>query len=108
MHTLGHIYAEGNVQVSVLPYVRVLMEADASTERRPLILARKARRLRQTTGDLRYVAPFELAQKPTLTGTLYQTLAKPFVLFCHEPALIAVTVHLSVSDDYSSCTRHGV
>ncbi|RDX54679.1 MFS general substrate transporter [Lentinus brumalis] len=62
---------------------------------RPLLLARKAERMRRETGDPRYRAPFELLQKPTLLARLYATLAKPFVLFVREPALIAVTVYLS-------------
>ena len=67
------------------------------TSGRPLILARKAQRLRRETGDSRYQARFELAQKSTIAGTLYQTLAKPFVMFVREPALIATTIYLAVS-----------
>ncbi len=63
----------------------------------PLLLARKAERIRRETGDPRYRASFELLQKPTLLARLHTTLAKPFVLFAREPALIAVTVYLSVS-----------
>ncbi|TBU39222.1 MFS general substrate transporter [Dichomitus squalens] len=62
---------------------------------RPIILARKAQRLRNETGDPRYRAPFELVQKSTIAATLYKTLAKPFVMFVHEPALIATTAYLS-------------
>lgn len=65
--------------------------------RSPLLLARKAERLRRETGDQSYRAPFELVQKQTFRARLHATLSKPFVLFIREPALITVTVYLSVS-----------
>ncbi|RPD78920.1 MFS general substrate transporter [Lentinus tigrinus ALCF2SS1-7] len=60
----------------------------------PLLLARKAELHRKETRDPRYQAQFELVQKQTLVARLHATLAKPFVLFVREPALIAVTLYL--------------
>lgn len=68
--------------------------------RRPVLLVRKAQRLRKTTGDERYYAPLEL-KKMTFGKRLESILAKPFVLLIREPMLIAVTIYQSVSP--SSC-----
>ncbi|KAI0360521.1 MFS general substrate transporter [Trametes cingulata] len=60
----------------------------------PAILVRKARRLRETTGDCRYRAPAELESKMTVGATCYHILAKPLVICSREPVLIAVNVYL--------------
>ena len=64
---------------------------------RPIILARKAARLREETKDPRFKAPLELVRKPTLCGRLRETLAKPFVIFVCEPMLIAIALYMAVS-----------
>ncbi|TBU61135.1 MFS general substrate transporter [Dichomitus squalens] len=62
---------------------------------RPILLTRKAKRLRKETGDVRYQAPLELVQSPKLSGRLHDTLAKPFIMFLLEPMLIATTMYLA-------------
>ncbi|KAM5533539.1 hypothetical protein V8D89_012755 [Ganoderma adspersum] len=61
----------------------------------PIILARRAARLREETKDPRFKAPLELVQKPTLCGRLRETLAKPFVIFVREPMLIAIAFYMT-------------
>jgi len=60
----------------------------------PVLLAKKAERLRKETGDLRYYAPME-KQKLTLTQRLEHVLAKPFLILVREPMLIAITAYMS-------------
>lgn len=67
----------------------------------PIILLRKARRLRRETGDNRWKAPIETMQQPSLYGRLENTLGKPFKILFQEPMLIAVTAYMSVSCEKS-------
>lgn len=60
----------------------------------PVILVRKARRIREESGDSRYYAPLEALRIPFKTR-LKRILAKPFLLFLHEPMLVAMTVYVS-------------
>ena len=62
---------------------------------RPILLERKAARLRAQTGDARYHSPLELTQRHSLAGRLAQTFTRPFVVFVREPTLIATTVYLA-------------
>ncbi|KAL0951355.1 hypothetical protein HGRIS_008059 [Hohenbuehelia grisea] len=61
---------------------------------RPILLVRKARRLRKETGDERYWAPLE-KQSRTVAQTLEHTLARPFKILFREPMLIAITLYMS-------------
>jgi hypothetical protein len=62
----------------------------------PVLLARKATRLRKETGDNRYYAPKEV-DKPDIGRRLYNILAMPFKILFLEPMLIAIVVYQSVS-----------
>lgn len=60
----------------------------------PIILVRKARRIRKETGSAKYVAPLELVPlKPK--ELLRATLLKPFIMLASEPMLLAITVYIS-------------
>jgi len=62
----------------------------------PVLLARKAERIRKETGDSRYYAPKEV-DKPDIGPRLYNILAMPFKILFLEPMLIAIVVYQSVS-----------
>ena len=62
---------------------------------RPVLLVRKAERLRKETGDPRYWAPLE-RNKPTLSQRFQRVFTRPFSILIHEPMLIAITVYMSV------------
>lgn len=62
----------------------------------PVLLARKAQRIRKETGDERYYAPIEARNVP-IGRRLYNILAMPFKILFLEPMLIAITVYMSVS-----------
>jgi len=66
----------------------------------PVLLVRKAERMRKETGDSRYYAPKE-ANKPDIGQRLYNILAMPFKILFLEPMLIAIVIYQSVSS-YSS------
>ena len=69
----------------------------------PVLLVRKAQRLRKETGDSRYYAPKEV-NKPSIGQRLYNILAMPFKILFLEPMLIAIVVYQSVSSRSSpSC-----
>jgi hypothetical protein len=71
----------------------------------PVLLARKAERIRKETGDNRYYAPKEV-DKPTIGRRLYNILALPFKILFLEPMLIAIVVYQSVSSYSPSFHRH--
>ncbi|KAH9982597.1 major facilitator superfamily domain-containing protein [Lactifluus volemus] len=60
----------------------------------PVLLAKKAQRIRKETGDNRYYAPSE-AKKITTRDRLYNILAMPFKILFLEPMLIAITIYQS-------------
>ena len=70
----------------------------------PVLLVRKAERMRKETGDGRYYAPME-ANKLDIGQRLYKILAMPFKILFLEPMLIAIVVYQSVSS-YSSHFFH--
>jgi hypothetical protein len=72
----------------------------------PVLLARKAERIRKETGDNRYYAPKEV-DKPDIGRRLYNILAMPFKILFLEPMLIAIVVYQSVSG-YSRPSRRYV
>ncbi|KAI0257436.1 major facilitator superfamily domain-containing protein [Lactifluus subvellereus] len=60
----------------------------------PVLLVKKARRIRKDTGDTRYYAPME-ANKTTIGRRLYNILAMPFKILFLEPMLITITIYQS-------------
>ncbi|SNX82858.1 probable mfs-multidrug-resistance transporter [Melanopsichium pennsylvanicum] len=60
----------------------------------PIILRKKASRIRKETGDDRYKAPIELV-KIELKDRLNKTLLKPFIMLGQEPMLLVMTIYLS-------------
>ncbi|KIK50280.1 hypothetical protein GYMLUDRAFT_51297 [Collybiopsis luxurians FD-317 M1] len=60
----------------------------------PIILVKKARRMRKETGDSNYYAPKELDKK-TLGQQVEHVLARPFRMLFEEPMLLAATVYMS-------------
>lgn len=63
---------------------------------RPVLLVRKAKRLRKETGDDRYWAPLE---RNTMSkgARIMHVLGRPFAILAKEPMLIAITLYMSVS-----------
>jgi hypothetical protein len=61
----------------------------------PVLLVKRAQRIRKETGDSRYYAPME-ANKTTIGRRLYNILAMPFKILFLEPMLITITVYQSV------------
>ncbi|KAI0031996.1 MFS general substrate transporter [Vararia minispora EC-137] len=60
----------------------------------PVLLARKAARIRKDTGDARYRAPLETSSAP-LAQRANRVLATPFRVLFREPVLIALTIYMS-------------
>jgi hypothetical protein len=60
----------------------------------PVLLTRKAQRLRRETGDDRYQSPMERNAKPASAARLaYDLVASPFVMLVQEPMLLATSVY---------------
>lgn len=62
----------------------------------PIILVKKARRLRKETKDERFYAAFERRPKRTFVQLVQQLLVKPFALIIAEPMLLAVSTYMAV------------
>ena len=61
----------------------------------PLLLSRKAEKLRSETGDDRYWAPLD--KKSTgLKAAVQNVIGTPFTLMATEPMLISLTIYMSV------------
>jgi MFS family permease len=60
----------------------------------PIILMKKAARLRKETGDERYKAPIETKNIP-FSERLTNILAKPWKVLFQEPMLLAITIYMS-------------
>ncbi|KAI5835231.1 MFS general substrate transporter [Schizophyllum commune Tattone D] len=60
----------------------------------PVILARKAKRLRKATGDGRYYAMIE-TQKTNWSTRAERILTRPFKILFREPMLLAITTYTS-------------
>src|SRR6266481_5603215 len=67
----------------------------------PVLLVKKAKRIRKQTGNDRYYAPKEV-NKPDIGHRLYNILAMPFKILFLEPMLIAIVVYQSVSSHLPS------
>jgi MFS family permease len=61
----------------------------------PVILLKKAKRLRKETGDQNYYAPLEKEDRITLARRVNNVLGRPFAILIREPMLIAITVYMS-------------
>ncbi len=62
---------------------------------RPVLLVRRAKKLRKETGDTRYWAPME-KNKQTLSQRFRRVFTRPFNILVREPMLIAITAYMSV------------
>ncbi|KAI0324201.1 MFS general substrate transporter [Cubamyces sp. BRFM 1775] len=60
----------------------------------PVLLVKRAQRLRKETGDDRYWAPLE-RNKMALGQRLKHVLGRPFIVLAREPMLIAITLYMS-------------
>ncbi|KAH9884674.1 MFS general substrate transporter [Cubamyces lactineus] len=60
----------------------------------PVILIKRAQRLRKETGDTRYWAPLE-RNKMALSQRISHVLGRPFVLLFREPMLFVMTLYMS-------------
>ena len=61
----------------------------------PILLVRRAEKLRKETGETRYWAPLE-RNKPTMSQRIKRVVARPFIILVREPMLIAITTYMSV------------
>ncbi|KIJ47984.1 hypothetical protein M422DRAFT_163189 [Sphaerobolus stellatus SS14] len=61
----------------------------------PILLAKRAQKIRAETGDSRYHAPMERAPGPPMLSQVRDILSKPFILLVNEPMLVAVTAYLA-------------
>lgn len=60
----------------------------------PIILKKKAKRIRKETSDERYKAPLEMVE--TDIASLFKgILFKPFAMLIQEPMLLAITIYMS-------------
>ncbi|THH28754.1 hypothetical protein EUX98_g5450 [Antrodiella citrinella] len=60
----------------------------------PILLVRKAEKLRKETGDERWWAPLE-KRKISALQRVEETLNRPFKILVQEPMLIAITIYMS-------------
>lgn len=68
----------------------------ADYQGRPVLLVKRATKLRKDTKDDRYWAPLE-KDKMALGQRLKHVLGRPFVVMFHEPMLLSITLYMSVS-----------
>ena len=61
----------------------------------PVLLRKKARKLRKETGDERYKAPIEVSDR-TITMTLVHSLYRPFMLLFLEPMCLNLCLYSSI------------
>ena len=69
----------------------------------PIILVKRAQKLRKDTGDDRYWAPLE-KNKVALVPHIKRVLSRPFIVLAREPMLVAITLYMSVSPFRSTLT----
>ncbi|OSD00382.1 MFS general substrate transporter [Trametes coccinea BRFM310] len=60
----------------------------------PVLMVRRAQKLRKETGDERYWAPLE-RNKMTFRQRAKHVLGRPFIILMREPMLIAITLYMS-------------
>ncbi|KAK4166482.1 major facilitator superfamily domain-containing protein [Cladorrhinum sp. PSN259] len=61
----------------------------------PVLLARKAKKLRKETGDERYYAPIERSTR-SIPVTVGLSLLRPFQILLHEPMAVILNVYTAV------------
>ncbi len=61
----------------------------------PVLLKRKAQKLRKETGDERWKAPIE-KQKKSISKTVGYALLRPFQLLVHEPMCLILDVYSAI------------
>ncbi|KAA1129436.1 hypothetical protein PGTUg99_003083 [Puccinia graminis f. sp. tritici] len=61
----------------------------------PILLAKKAKRLRETTGDMNFYAPHEKEDCST-KGILRRTIFRPVEMMLTEPILLLIVTYLSI------------
>lgn len=92
---LGCLYTTRDLRVSIpLSWLHGLMISLCS----PIILVKKAKALRQKTGNEDYYAPLEKADKKPFATRANEILAKPFKMTIQEPMLLAINIYMSVSE----------
>lgn len=67
-------------------------------------MVKKAKKLRKERNDDKYYAPLEQKNNEGLALVLEKVLARPFKILFQEPMLMAITLYMSVSNDFF-CTR---
>ena len=72
--------------------------ARCSSLNSPVLIVKRAKKIRKETGDSRYWAPLE-RDKMTFGQRAKHTLGRPFIVLVNEPMLIAITVYMSVCID---------
>lgn len=68
----------------------------------PILLVKKAKRMRKETGEQRWYAPLERTDHHW-KARLYDITCKPFVVLAHEPMLQAVTLYMSFVYGVGQC-----
>lgn len=63
-------------------------------------MVKKAKAIREQTGDSRYYAPIEAEEKMSIGKRIESIVARPFKILFQEPMLIAITVYMSVCFSY--------
>ena len=61
----------------------------------PIILLKKAKRLRKETGDPNYYASLEKAERVGIARRVNNVLGRPFAILIREPMLLAITIYMS-------------
>ncbi|OAV91119.1 hypothetical protein PTTG_07887 [Puccinia triticina 1-1 BBBD Race 1] len=61
----------------------------------PILLAKKAKNIRETTGDIKFYAPHEKADC-SLRGILRRTILRPVEMMLTEPILSLIVIYLSI------------
>jgi hypothetical protein len=67
----------------------------------PMILKKRAQRLRKETGDERIVAPLEL-EKTDLNHVVTVILTRPLRMICFEPLVLFTCLYLSYACSFPS------
>ncbi len=62
----------------------------------PVILKKRARQLRRSTGDPTFVTEQEIFMRP-FSDILMEALVRPFVMLMEEPILLLMSLYIAVS-----------
>lgn len=84
-------------QYYIFMFIRILISRCS-----PVLVVKRAQKLRKETGDENYWAPLE-RKKLTFVQRLEEVVARPFKVLFAEPMLMALSLFMSVSTPlYSS------